>query len=226
MSSHHVVRDKQEPALIIANGAACSDALMGQLLEWNPYILVLDKAIYRVIEKGIKVDVLLGDFDAGIDIEKIRREQQPIEIVYTPNQEKTDLEKGIEFLIAQGHQAANIIWATGLRADHTLNNLSSMAKYKEQITLVMHDDWSKIFCLKKHFEKWYPANTNISLMPVSKVMGVSTLGLKYNLTNDELELSVKTSSSNLTMEDGFVTISHAAGNLFLMQCSDSLAHTV
>ena len=57
-------------------------------------------------------------------------------------------------------------------------------------------------------------------------MGVSTLGLKYNLTNDELELSVKTSSSNQTIEDGFVTISHATGNLFLMQCSDSLAYTV
>jgi len=25
MSSHHIVRDDQEPALIIANGAACSE---------------------------------------------------------------------------------------------------------------------------------------------------------------------------------------------------------
>ena len=32
MSSHHIVRDDQEPALIIANGAACSDELLGQLL--------------------------------------------------------------------------------------------------------------------------------------------------------------------------------------------------
>lgn len=36
MSSHHIVRDDQEPALIIANGAACSSELLGQLLEWSP----------------------------------------------------------------------------------------------------------------------------------------------------------------------------------------------
>ncbi|MBD3725125.1 MAG: thiamine diphosphokinase, partial [Flavobacteriaceae bacterium] len=63
MSSHHIVRDDQEPALIIANGAACSKELMGQLLEWSPFVVVLDSAIDRVLNLGIKVDVLLGDFD-------------------------------------------------------------------------------------------------------------------------------------------------------------------
>ena len=220
MSSHHVVRDKQEPALIIANGAACGNELLGQLLEWNPYILVLDKAIYRVLERGIKIDALLGDFDEGIDIEMIRQEQHPIEIIYTPDQEKTDLEKGIEYLIEQGHLAANILWATGLRSDHTLNNLSSMAKYKEQIQLVMHDDWSRIFCLKPAFKKWYPATTNISLMPIGKVKGVITKGLIYNLNNEDLELGIRTSSSNQSIADGFVNITHTEGNLFLMQCQD------
>ena len=33
MSSHHIVRDDQEPALIIANGASCSEELLGQLLD-------------------------------------------------------------------------------------------------------------------------------------------------------------------------------------------------
>jgi thiamine pyrophosphokinase len=220
MSSHHVVRDKQEPALIIANGAACNDELLGQLLEWNPFIMVLDKAIYRVHDKGIKVDLLLGDFDNGIDLEKIRQEQYPIEIIYAPDQEKTDLEKGIEYLIAKGHKAANIVWATGLRADHTLNNLSSMVKYKAQIDLVMLDNWSKIFCLKSNFEKWYPAHSLLSIMPMGEVKQVVTSGLKYNLNNEDLALGMRTSSSNETLEDGFVKIAHQEGNLFLMQCHD------
>ena len=45
MSSHHIVRDDQEPALIIANGAACSSELVGQLLEWSPLVIVLVSAI-------------------------------------------------------------------------------------------------------------------------------------------------------------------------------------
>ena len=67
MSSHHIVRDDQEPALIIANGAACSDEILGQLLEWSPLVVVLDSAMERVVNLGIKVDVLLGDFDQGFD---------------------------------------------------------------------------------------------------------------------------------------------------------------
>ena len=58
MSSHHIVRDDQEPALIIANGAACSSELLGQLLEWSPLVVVLDSAMERVVALGIKVDVL------------------------------------------------------------------------------------------------------------------------------------------------------------------------
>ena len=50
MSSHHIVRDDQEPALIIANGEACSMELLNQLLEWNPLVIVLDSAITRVLD--------------------------------------------------------------------------------------------------------------------------------------------------------------------------------
>ena len=67
MSSHHIVRDDQEPALIIANGLACNTELLGQLLEWSPLVIVLDAAIERVLDLGIKVDVLLGDFDRNFD---------------------------------------------------------------------------------------------------------------------------------------------------------------
>jgi len=69
MSSHHIVRDDQEPALIIANGAECSMELLGQLLEWSPVVIVLDNAIDRVLQLDIKIDVLLGDFDDNFNTE-------------------------------------------------------------------------------------------------------------------------------------------------------------
>ena len=96
MSSHHIVRDDQAPALIIANGASCNPDLLGQLLEWSPLVIVLDSAMERVMKLDIKVDVLLGDFDRNFDPEYYREKQYPIEIVHTPNQDKTDLEKAFE----------------------------------------------------------------------------------------------------------------------------------
>ena len=93
MSSHHIVRDDQEPALIIANGMECSFELMNQLMEWSPFVLVLDGAIKRVLEMNIKFDAWLGDFDSGddIDLEKYPHLGQ-VEKIHAPDQELTDLQ--------------------------------------------------------------------------------------------------------------------------------------
>ncbi len=220
MSSHHIVRDEQEPALIIANGQSCSFELMGQLLEWSPVVMVLDGAIHRVLELGIKLDIVLGDFDKSENWDELLANQQPVQVVHTPDQNKTDLEKGLDFLIAKGHKAVNILWATGKRADHHINNLSTLAKYKDQITIVMLDDHSKIFNLPNQFTKWYPANQNISLIPLGSVFGLTTKGLTYNLQNEDLHLGIRTSSSNKTEEDGLIEIKFDSGNLLLMECND------
>ena len=220
MSSHHIVRDDQEPALIIANGASCSFELLGQLLEWSPIVVVLDNAIDRVLQLDIKVDVLLGDFDGDFDPEIYKEKQYPLEIVYTPNQEKTDLEKALDYLVEKGHKAVNIVWATGKRADHTLANITNIVSYRDKIKIVIIDDHSKIFLLPKRFEKWYTANTPISLIPVGKVTGITSQNLFYSLQNDDLILGYRLGNSNHVAQDGIVTITHETGDLLLLECID------
>lgn len=220
MSSHHIVRDDQEPALIIANGEACGSELLGQLLEWSPIVIVLDSAIERVLELGIKVDVLLGDFDRGLDINYYKEKQYPLEIVYAPNQDKTDLEKAFDYLIEKGHKAVNVIWATGKRADHTITNLTNIVAYRNLLKIVILDDHSKVYLLPETFEKWYTAKTILSLIPIGKVSGISTQNLFYSLKNEDLTIGYRTGSSNHVIEDGIVSISHSNGDLLLMECWD------
>jgi thiamine pyrophosphokinase len=220
MSSHHIVRDDQEPALIIANGASCSFDLLGQLLEWSPIVVVLDNAIDRVLQLDIKVDVLLGDFDNDFDPEIYKEKQYPLEIVHAPNQDKTDLEKALDYLIEKGHKAVNIVWATGKRADHTLTNITNIVSYRNKIKIVILDDHSKIFLLPNKFEKWYTANTPISLIPVGKVTGITSENLFYSLQNDELTLGYRSGNSNHVSQDGIVTITHETGDLLIMECLD------
>ena len=220
MSSHHIVRDDQEPALIIANGASCSEELLGQLLEWSPLVVVLDSAIERAIKLGIKVDVLLGDFDRGFDPQEFIKSQHPIEIVHTPDQEKTDLEKAFDYLIARKIPAVNVVWATGKRADHTITNLTNIIRYRNKLQIVILDDHSKVFMLSRNFQKWYPAKTNISLIPIGIVSGITSKNLVYELENDTLTIGYRTGSSNEVKEDGIVTINHIDGDLLMMECVD------
>ncbi|HQW69862.1 MAG TPA: thiamine diphosphokinase [Flavobacterium sp.] len=221
MSSHHIVRDDQEPALIIANGAECSSELLGQLLEWSPIVIVLDSAMERVINLGIKVDVLLGDFDGDFNPEIYKEKQFPLEIVHAPNQDKTDLEKAFDYLIEKGHKAVNVIWATGKRADHTITNITNIVSYRNKLKIVILDDHSKVFLLPNKFEKWYTKNTPISLIPIGKVAGITTNNLFYPLNNEELTIGYRTGSSNRVTEDGIVKIEHQNGDLLLMECWDN-----
>ena len=221
MSSHHIVRDDQEPALIIANGAECSNELLGQLLEWSPIVIVLDNAIERVLQLDIKIDVLLGDFDGDFNPEIYKEKQFPLEIVHAPNQDKTDLEKAFDYLIEKGHKAVNVIWATGKRADHTITNITNIVSYRNKLKIVILDDHSKVFLLPNKFEKWYTKNTPISLIPIGKVAGITTNNLFYPLNNEELTIGYRTGSSNRVTEDGIVKIEHQNGDLLLMECWDN-----
>jgi thiamine pyrophosphokinase len=220
MSSHHIVRDDQEPALIIANGESCSSELLGQLLEWSPIVVVLDAAIERVTTLNIKVDVLLGDFDRDFDAAFYKETQHPLEIIHTPDQNKTDLEKAFDYLIARKIPAANVVWATGCRADHTLSNLTVVAKYRDLIKIVIFDDYSKAFLLPRNFKKWYTKNTIISLVPIGTVTGISTENLFYAMHNKTLKLGYEIGTSNHVAENGLVTIAHIEGDLLLLECND------
>ncbi len=220
MSSHHIVRDDQEPALIIANGASCNPELLGQLLEWSPLVVVLDSAMVRVMELDIKVDVLLGDFDKGFDPEIYKTSQYPIEIIYTPDQNKTDLEKAFDYLIERKIPAVNVVWATGRRADHTITNLTNIPRYRNLLKIVILDDHSKVFLLPKKFEKWYTANTPISLIPIGHVTGIHSDNLYYPLKDDSLTIGYRTGSSNHVIKDGIVTIEHLEGDSLMMECMD------
>jgi thiamine pyrophosphokinase len=217
MSSHHIIRDKQEPALIIANGEACSMDILDQLLEWSPTVIVLDGALERVISLGIKVDVWLGDFD---HTHMTDFSDYPLKKVHTPDQNLTDLEKAFEYLLAEGYPAVNVVWASGKRMDHTLNNFHSMVRYGRRLKIVFFDDFSTSYLLPPVFEKWYPAETPISLMPYGEAIQVKSSGLKYELDHPTLSLGTQTSSSNETKTDGMVKISYERGALILMECHD------
>lgn len=206
--------------MLIANGEACSYELLGQLLEWSPTVLVLDGAANRVMDLGVKMDIILGDFDSLTESEHILERYQDVKFIHTPDQNKTDLDKGIEYLINEGYPAVNIVWATGRRADHTITNLTNIVKYKTEIDIVIFDNYSKIFPLTSTFKKRYPEGTPLSLIPIGKALGITTSGLKYNLNDEHLELGSRTGSSNETKADGFIEITHQQGHLLLMECWD------
>ncbi|MFA0961493.1 hypothetical protein AB9P05_06780 [Roseivirga sp. BDSF3-8] len=60
MSSHHFVREDQEPALLVYDFHITSDHyLLGQLLEWSPHVFADVPVAERLLKAGFKVDTIL-----------------------------------------------------------------------------------------------------------------------------------------------------------------------
>jgi len=215
MSSHHFVRDGQEPALIIANGAMCSYDILTSLMEWCPYLVVLDGAYQRVKNLQITPDVVIGDFDS-IEI----LEQNPnVSYIEDDNQENTDLEKALDLLIAKGYTDVNIVWATGNRLDHTINNFATLAKYPK-VKIVLYDDHSRAFILPKSYKKHYNEGTRLSLIPIHSASGICTKNLLYELTDESLTFGQRSGTSNSAIKSEVVEITYQEGILVLVESTD------
>jgi len=215
MSSHHFVKEGQEPALIIANGESCSYEMLTGLMEWCPYIVVLDGAYERVKKLQIQPDLVIGDFDSIEDAEILKHTTY----IKDKSQETTDLEKAIDHLVKNKYSDINIVWATGKRLDHTLNNFHLLAKFTDT-NIVLYDNHSKAFVLPKNYSKVYKKGSKLSLVPLHSCVGITTKNLVYPLTGETLSIGQRSGTSNSVLKDGEVTISYLSGTLVLIESED------
>jgi thiamine pyrophosphokinase len=215
MSSHHFVKEGQEPALIIANGQSCSYELLTQIMEWCPYVVALDGAYDRLCELNVFADLVIGDMDSL----KTTTANKKTQIVQIDSQENTDLEKAIDYLIGKNYRDINVVWATGKRIDHTINNVVMLAKYPN-FKIVLYDDYSKIFLAPKAFSKIYKKGDLISLIPIPSCGEITTNNLKHSLKNESLQLGKKSGTSNEVSNTGIVKISYKSGLLAIIESSD------
>lgn len=209
-----------QSALIIGNGIISE--LIKDYVDKVNFILVLDNHLQE-IEQYVpinKVDALLGDFDTLKHLEEIQTQYPAIQIIPAPDQNDTDFDKGLMYLIKNGFSKIYGFGLTGNRMDHTFNNIASLAKYDENIFIQLIDNYSKIECIPTQFSRYYDENTILSLLPIGKVDGIVTENLKYPLFHESLELGIRSGSSNSVINDGMVTITYTVGKLILMECWD------
>ncbi|HMR17693.1 MAG TPA: thiamine diphosphokinase [Sphingobacterium sp.] len=137
MSSHHIVRENQEPALLVASWDALDHEHLGQLLEWSPTVITDVQHVDHLLAWGIKVDVVFG---GGTDdfIQDSIKQKQIISVF---------MEDALCYLIAERFKAVNIL------ADTVPTNLTVFAS---KINIVLFCHGRRYAFVKGYFEKWNP----------------------------------------------------------------------
>jgi thiamine pyrophosphokinase len=159
MSSHHIVREKQEPALLILGLDNFDDEQLGQLLEWSPTVIAAPDIAEKLNAYGIKIDWIITD-DGGDNIQS--------DIKHLPVNGQTIINAALGYLIAEGYPAANVV-----TDEFTLDHYQPFAG---KINLVIFYDQQKIFAVTSGFSKWKPADEEIKIL--SATNNLETTGLE------------------------------------------------
>ncbi len=155
MSSHHFVREGQEPALFILDPVPFE--LASPFLEWAPLVLVSDNALDHVLQWGIKIDAVLTENDREKSVAGKVATQIPIEII--PVAAETPLIRlGLHYLIGRKQSGVNVLTS---RPEEIFSPAEIVMK---QLNVSIIDEslrWSGISTGR--FEKWVMVNSPISI---------------------------------------------------------------
>jgi thiamine pyrophosphokinase len=190
MSSHHIVREKQEPALLIINLGDFEEEQLGQLLEWSPMIFVVQEMVDKVVSLGIKIDIVLSA--------KAKNDYTLQEHVKVLNVEEEALKTGMNYLISEGFPSVNIIT--------NQFNADNYSKFVNQIDLVVFENDKKIYPVKTGFNKWKAAGEKIFILNENAIKKLEMIGLE----NKEI-------AGYKTQNDGFFSLTFEGNHLFIAE---------
>lgn len=183
--------------LIIANGPLLSEAMLNKHTQGRK-LMALDGALISCIERNIIPDIVLGDFDSlDQDIIQSAESKYRIKFIYMPEQDQTDLEKGIAYAAQFNPKSVIICQAIGGRSDHTIHNmrlLRRMHTFIENMNII--SDTERFFFIKdKNVILSSDTIEPVALLAFPKAQ-VSSDGLKYDMDSLTLEFAKRESTSN------------------------------
>jgi thiamine pyrophosphokinase len=192
MSSHHIVREKQEPALLVLGIDNFPEELLGQLLEWSPTVITTPHTAEKLDTFGIKVDWVIANEYNGLL-------QSDTKLL--PNGDDTLTGAALKYLIANNYPAVNIVT--------DVLDLDDFVKYADKINLVIFQGNQKIYTVSSGFSKWKPAGETIRLLFSPATLNHS--GLKQTGPADYQ-----------TMQDGFFSLQFEHPFLFVAEDLDKV----
>lgn len=155
MSSHHFVKEGQEPALFILD--PISFEVASPLLEWAPLVLVSESALDDVLQWGIKIDAVLTVVDREeVTAERVS-EQAPIEIICR-RPEEDQIRNALDYLIYRKQTGVNILTTT---PEAVFSHAEIVMKKLNVCIMDARLRWLGISTGR--FEKWMVLNSSISI---------------------------------------------------------------
>ena len=201
------------PVVLLANGEQPKNPKTLDFINNASSIICADGGYELAKLINVQPTVIIGDFDSTDPNHAALQDNSLIKIIKAEDQNKSDLEKAIEYCISVNIDLITLIAATGKRDDHTLANFLLMIDYFEQIEIQIMTDYYLINVVKGEKKYHASVNTQISLVSFEVENFITTQGLKFNLNREKLKSSTH-GISNSTVHEQFSVFSEKPLILF------------
>ena len=190
------MNEKKNVSVILNGQMPTDDTIINQITN-SDYIIAVDGSANKLFDLEIIPDVIIGDLDSLQNIKN-----KDIELVETPDQNKTDFRKTLEWCIEKNILNISIFGISGESEDHFLGNYYTLSDFGEKISWKAFTDFSVISpCVgNKKFESFKGQKVSLFCMKGSST--VNSENLEYPLQTYHLKPS-DDAVRNLSLEDHF-----------------------
>jgi hypothetical protein len=155
MSSHHFVKEGQEPALFLLDAIAYD--LVTPLLEWAPLVIVHEDVLDQVVLWGIKADVVILTTLSQNTAEEMLAHQLPVKFLQSGENE--GFETSLNWLIQSGQRHVNVC---ALNPDVLLPRARP---FYSRIDIALLDNVTRWLCISsKKYSKWLQAGSMLTIL--------------------------------------------------------------
>ena len=183
MSSHHIVRDEQEPALIVFDFSPDQREDIGQLLEWSPVVIATEYSLNDLITFGVKIDMAIVKEEKLLNWEEELKYQQPINFLTAGENAIDTLSKAIRQLIEKSHHTFHIM-SNQLTFFDFINLYREFSKVAE---LIYINESRKVSISPiGNYIKWLQKGEEIGVFAVEEATYIKTKGFVRDIQNEVL----------------------------------------
>lgn len=201
-------------ALILANGEPPPIALLRAQLKVASIFVCADGGSNIAARYDLMPQLIIGDLDSVSPGTLQKFKHVPTRRIAEQN--STDLEKAIRWLIKKDFRDIVVLGALGRRLDHTVGNLSTLEKFSNVARIRIIDSKAELLHVGRDLTIESPPGSTVSLIPLSRCEGITTDGLKWELRNEILKLGVREGTSNIVKRSP-LRIRVRRGDLLLYQ---------
>jgi thiamine pyrophosphokinase len=183
-------------ALVVANAPWRWRAEFAALVRRSDLVLAADGGANHLARIGVRPAAVVGDLDSIHP--GVRRWVGEERMVARPDQDSTDLHKTLAYAFDErGARRVTVLAATGGRLDHAVENLALLGRWADRGEVELLDEEHRIVAVSDALTVAAAAGATVSLMPLGRCERVWSRGLRWELDGGPLDLSGRTSVSNV-----------------------------